>query len=175
MSRPWASQTVAAKSPILTMGDRAVLLTAIAISSVRAASSCLTTSTRIGSNERAIAVPSLQLLCGQLLSRGEVGWVRTHPTRLIRRESTISRDNSASDHPRLVRRQKESNAGDVFGLAHRKGITFELGFDDLPLRSRSRRIRIVAEALFYPIGHDQPWTDGIRTDFVLGIFASQRF
>src|SRR5262249_48603447 len=56
----------AAKSPIRTIADRPVLHTAIAISSVIAASSFFTTSTRMGSNLRSMDPPFLS--CDMKLS-----------------------------------------------------------------------------------------------------------
>src|SRR2546427_1190161 len=57
MSRPWPSHIAVAKSPVLTIAERPVFHTAIAISSVMAASSFLITSTRMGSNVRSIVPP----------------------------------------------------------------------------------------------------------------------
>src|SRR5713226_6012250 len=59
MSRPCPSHMAVAKSPVFTIAERPVFHTAIAISSVMAASSFLITSTRMGSNARAMVSPSV--------------------------------------------------------------------------------------------------------------------
>src|SRR5712692_4946764 len=65
-TRPCPSHTAVAKSPTLTIAERPVRYTAIAISSLTAASSFLSTSTRIGSNLRSTSFSMIRSGSDQL-------------------------------------------------------------------------------------------------------------
>src|SRR5262249_47422214 len=113
MSLPRPSQIVAAKSPILTIAERAVLLTAIAISSVIAANSFLIISTNKGSNLRVIVF--LLSNCEHVLFGRIVSVHCIWPCNKARRR------RSYTAHGQLLRRQRLVSAeklAEVFFTLH---------------------------------------------------------